>query len=161
MRPPFDGTEFHTSIRKVYFGEYSHALNKRREDLARVAYRAPHENDRETGDRRGHGVDVATWLFSEESDTAEHIFTVPFELAIDATLEPGAALGLHHHHATEEFYYILGGSITMTTVDVDGAESSAELHEGDVHFVRLGQGHFGVAGAAGVRFLAVAARRSA
>jgi len=160
MRLPFDGTEFHAKVRKVYFGEYARALNKRRGDLARVAYRAPHENDREIGDRRGHGIDTATWLFSEEADTAEHIFNVPFELAIDATLEPGAALGLHVHHATEEFYYILSGSITMTTVDTDQTETTAELHGGDVHFVRLGQGHFGVAGPSGVRFLAVAARRS-
>jgi oxalate decarboxylase/phosphoglucose isomerase-like protein (cupin superfamily) len=159
MRPPFDGKEFHASIRRVYFGDYPRALNKRSDDLARVNYVAAHENIGETGDRRGHGTDHATWLFSEEEGTAERIFTVPFELAIDATLEPGAALGLHFHDRTEEFYYVLAGSIAMTTVDTDGAESTSELHEGDVHFVRLGQGHCGVAGAAGVRFLAVAARR--
>ncbi|MCM2315799.1 MAG: cupin domain-containing protein [Thermoanaerobaculia bacterium] len=159
MRPPFDGTEFHASIKRVYFGDYPRALNKRRDDLVTVKYVAPHENTAETGDRRGHGTDLATWLFSEEPGTAEHIFTVPFELAIDASLDAGAALGLHYHDTTEEFYYVLAGSITMTTIDTDGTESATELHEGDVHFVRLGQGHFGVAGSSGVRFLAVAARR--
>ncbi|MGZ6035463.1 MAG: cupin domain-containing protein, partial [Myxococcaceae bacterium] len=74
-------------------------------------------------------------------------------------LEPGAAIGLHRHSATEEVYYVLEGQLSMTTVLPDGREVSATLHPGDAHGVRLGESHWGRAGAQGCRFLAVAFRR--
>ena len=46
----------------------------------------------------------------------------------------------------------------MTTVDKGGRESTATLRPGDAHLVKLGQGHFGVAGATGARFVAFAVR---
>ena len=46
----------------------------------------------------------------------------------------------------------------MTTVDRSGRESTATLRAGDAHLVRLGQGHFGVAGERGARFVAFAVR---
>src|SRR5437660_8954516 len=92
---------------------------------------APQENAAESGDRRGHGKDFAKWIFSEEPGLEERLFSTRFELAIDARLEPGAAIGLHFHDRTEEIYYLLEGELRMTTVDREGRESAATLHAGD------------------------------
>jgi mannose-6-phosphate isomerase-like protein (cupin superfamily) len=152
------GDAFHQSVRKVYDAPLEWAVNKRDAAMARVLYVAPHENLAETGDRRGHGKDFAKWIFSEEPGLEERLFATRFELAIDARLEPGAAIGLHFHDRTEEIYYLLEGELRMTTVERGGRESTATLRAGDAHLVKLGQGHFGVAGADGARFLAVAVR---
>ena len=152
------GDIFHSRLRRVYQGDLDWAVNKQRELMAHVVYDAPHENREESGDRRGRGKDFATWIFSEEPGLKENLFSTRFELAIDARLEPGAAIGLHFHEQTEEIYYLLEGELTMTTVERGGRESSATLRPGDAHMVKLGQGHFGVAGAAGARFVAFAVR---
>src|SRR5207302_8961016 len=125
---------------------------------ARVLYLPPHETAAETGARRGRGKDFAKWIFSEEPGLEERLFSTRFELAIDARLEPAAAIGLHFHNRTEEIYYLLEGELRMTTVERRGRESTATLRAGDAHMVRLGQGHFGVAGDAGARFVAFAVR---
>jgi quercetin dioxygenase-like cupin family protein len=153
-----DGEHFHRDVRRVYDGELSWAINKDRRRMARVLYRAPHENAAETGARRGSGNDWARWIFSEEPGLAEGLFRAPLELIIDARLEPGACIGLHVHRETEEVYYVLDGTLVMTTVGVDGREETCVLAAGDAHAVTLGQGHFGVAGPDGARFLAVAVR---
>jgi mannose-6-phosphate isomerase-like protein (cupin superfamily) len=161
-RPEYiSGKKFHTEIKKVYFDEPGWAVNKQKEHMAHVLYEAVHENRDFDDDRRGHGKDYATWIFSEEEGLREGIFDSGFELMIDARLEPGAAIGLHHHHHTEEIYYILEGSIQMTTLSMDGKEHSEELSAGDAHAVLLGQAHYGTAGKNGVRFIAVAFRKSA
>ena len=153
-----DGETFHRDVRQVYAGPLAWAVNKERGRMARVCYRAPHENQAETGARRGAGLDVARWIFAEEPGIAEGIFTAPLELIIDARLEPGACIGLHRHRETEEVYYLLEGRLTMTTVAADGREHTATLGPGDAHAVTLGQGHFGIAGPEGARFIAVAVR---
>ena len=116
---------FHQSVRKVYAGELDWAVNKKDALMARVLYLAPHENAAETGDRRGHGKDFAKWIFSEEPGLEERLFSTRFELAIDARLEPGAAIGLHFHDRTEEIYYLLEGELAMTTVERGGRETTA------------------------------------
>lgn len=153
-----DGNHFHKQIRRVYFGSYGWAVNKKRDEMAKVLYEPAHENLWFEDARRGSGKDYATWIFSEEEGLKENLFESDFELMIDATLEPKASIGLHHHHHTEEIYYILEGSIGMTTVDKDGKEWIQELFAGDAHFVRRGQAHYGTAGAEGARFVAVAMR---
>ena len=155
---PIPGSVFHESVRKVYAGELGWAVNKRSEEMARVLYECPHENLAEEGDRRGHGKDLAKWIFSEEPGLQEGLFKTRFELAIDARLEPGAAIGLHFHDRTEEIYYLLEGELAMRTVERDGREALAVLRPGDAHLVKLGQGHWGVAGPAGARFVAFAIR---
>ena len=124
-------------------------------------YTAVHENTAYLlgDDRRWHGRDHATWVFSEEPGLEEGLFQGGLELMIDARLEPGAAIGLHRHSVTEEVYYVLEGQLSMTTVLPDGREVSATLHPGDAHGVRLGESHWGRAGAEGCRFLAVGFRR--
>lgn len=153
-----DGDTFHREARSVYPPKLGWAVNKRAEHMAKVVYRAPHFNEAEQGVRRGSGYDFATWVFSEEPGLREGLFTAPLELIIDARLEPLACIGLHWHRETEEVYTLLEGSLTMTTVSAAGEEATIELRPGDAHAVRLGQGHFGQAGAAGARFLAVAVR---
>ena len=155
------GEEFHTNIKRVYADEYDWAINKKHDKMAHVLYYAVHENDAFDDERHGWGNDYATWIFSEEEGLREGIFTSGFELMIDATLDPHASIGLHHHHKTEEIYYILEGSIKMTTLHPDGREKTVELQAGDAHAVKLGQAHYGTAGPAGVRFIAVAFRKPA
>ena len=155
------GQEFHTKIKRVYSGDYGWAVNKKKQDMARVVYEAVHENQSFEDERRGHGKDYATWIFSEEEGIREGIFSTGFELMIDAEMEPNASIGLHHHHETEEIYYLLKGSIKMTTVGSEGEEHTEELHEGDAHAVCQGQAHYETAGPKGVRFLAVAFRKPA
>ena len=153
-----DAEQFHREIRRPYDGPLSWAVNKERGRMARVLYRAPHENAAEQGARRGAGNDWARWIFSEEPGLEERIFTAPLELIIDARLEPGACIGLHRHHETEEVYYLLEGALTMTTVGADGREATFAMAPGDAHAVKLGQAHFGVAGPTGARFMAVSVR---
>jgi quercetin dioxygenase-like cupin family protein len=155
------GDRFHVPGARVYDGEVGEAIHKRAERMARVVYTAVHENrDHPAGsDRRGHGRDHATWIFSEEPGLAEGLFGTGLELVIDARLEPGAAIGLHTHAETEEVYYLLEGELTMTTVLFDGREVAATLRPGDAHGVRLGEAHFGRAGQGGCRFMAIATRR--
>lgn len=119
-----------------------------------------HENAAFEDERRGKGRDFATWIFSEENGLKENLFATPLELMIDATLEPNASIGLHTHTHTEEIYYILEGSIHMTTVNPIGETISEELFSGDAHMVKVGQAHYGKAGANGARFVAVAIRKS-
>jgi quercetin dioxygenase-like cupin family protein len=152
------GEKFHSEVKKVYTGKYHWAVNKKHSEMARVLYEPAHENNRFDDERRGSGKDFATWVFSEERDTRENIFTTGLELFIDATLEPQAAIGLHTHDETEEIYYILAGSIKMTTIGVDGQQHSEELTAGDAHMIKKGQAHYGTAGAQGVRFITVALR---
>jgi len=154
------GEEFHVPGARVYAEPVGPAIHKRSEAMARVAYTAVHENRAfDIGDdRRGHGRDHATWIFSEEPGLEEGLFRGGLELMIDARLEPGAAIGLHRHTATEEIYYVLEGQLSMTTVLPDGSEAEATLRPGDAHGVRVGESHFGRAGAEGCRFLAVAFR---
>jgi mannose-6-phosphate isomerase-like protein (cupin superfamily) len=154
----FDAEHFHSEVRRVYAGPISWAVNKDRRQMAKVLYRAPHENCRETGVRRGAGHDWARWIFSEEPGLEERIFRAPLELMIDARLEPDVAIGLHWHRETEEVYYVLEGTLTMTTVADDGREETRTLAAGDAHAVKIGQGHFGIAGPEGARFIAVAVR---
>lgn len=155
-----DGQQFHTNIKQVYKGKYGWAINKQHKDMAKVVYHPAHENLKYQDERRGHGRDFATWVFSEEQDTKEQIFTTGLELFIDATLEPDGSIGLHYHTETEEIYYILAGSILMTTVDQSGEKHTELLSAGDAHVVKIGQGHYGTAGAEGVRFITVAMRAS-
>ena len=86
------GETFHSQPRTVYAEPLGWAVNKRSEAMARVVYEAVHLNQAEEGDRRGHGRDFATWVFSEEPGLKEGLFQSAFELMIDARLEPGAAL---------------------------------------------------------------------
>jgi hypothetical protein len=53
---------------------------------------------------------------------------------------------------------VLEGQLSMTTVLADGREVTATLRPGDAHGVRLGEAHYGRAGAEGCRFLAVGFR---
>jgi mannose-6-phosphate isomerase-like protein (cupin superfamily) len=152
------GDQFHTKMKRVYSGEYQWAVNKKKEQMAHVVYDAVHENRSFDDERRGHGKDYATWIFSEEEGLREGVFASCFELMIDARLEPNAAIGLHQHSQTEEIYYILEGSVKMTTLDINGKRITAELSPGDAHAVKIGQSHYGVAGPDGVRFIAVAFR---
>jgi len=163
-RPPPEipsGEQFHVPGARVYSEPLGPAIHKRSGAMARVVYTAVHENRSyaEGDDRRGHGRDHATWVFSEEPGLEEHLFQSGLELMIDARLEPGAAIGLHRHAVTEEVYYVLEGQLSMTTVLADGREVRATLRPGDAHGVRLGEAHWGRAGAEGCRFLAVAFRR--
>jgi len=151
--------KFHNEIKRVYFGSYDWAVNKKKENMAHVLYEAVHENRSFQDARRGRGKDYATWIFSEEEGLREGIFASTFELLIDAKLEPLASIGLHRHDATEEIYYLLEGSIQMTTVAPSGEERTEELVAGDAHAVKFGQAHYGTAGPEGVRFIAVAFRR--
>jgi mannose-6-phosphate isomerase-like protein (cupin superfamily) len=153
------GEEYHGRIKQAYRGVYRWALNKKNALMAKVRYEAPHLNEAERGTKRGAGSDWATWIFSEEPGTEEHIFASGLELMIDARLEPNAAIGLHQHTVTEEVYYLIEGSLEMTTVGANGEEHTDHLEAGDAHFIRIGQGHYGRAGAEGVRFIAVAARK--
>src|SRR4030095_12723094 len=116
------------------------AIHKRAEAMARVVYNAVHENRAfdEGDDRRGHGRDHATWVFSEEPGLEEGLFRGGLELMIDARLDPGAAIGLHRHVATEEVYYVLEGQLSMTTVLADGREVPATPRPGDAHGGRRG-----------------------
>ena len=154
------GDEFHVPGARVYAGPLGPAIHKRAEAMARVVYNAVHENRAfdEGDDRRGHGRDHATWVFSEEPGLEEGLFHGGLELMIDARLEPGAAIGLHRHVVTEEVYYVLEGQLSMTTVLADGREFRGTLRPGDAHGVRLGEAHYGRAGAEGCRFLAVGFR---
>jgi quercetin dioxygenase-like cupin family protein len=152
------GGAFHAERRPVYGGPLGWAVNKKGALMARVRYEAPHENPAERGARRGGGSEYATWLLSEEGAQAEGIFEAPLELMIDATFAPGAGVGLHVHRETEEVYYVLEGSLAMTTVGPGGEEHEARLGPGDVHVVKLGQGHFGTAGPDGARVIVVAVR---
>lgn len=160
-RPPIPtGEQFHVPGARVYAEPLGPAIHKRAEGMARVLYTAVHENRAfDSGDdRRGHGRDHATWVFSEEPGLQEGLFHGGLELMIDARLEPGAAIGLHRHPTTEEIYYVLEGQLTMTTVLNDGREVRAVLRPGDASAVVLGQAHYGRAGVEGCRFLAVAFR---
>jgi len=154
------GEQFHVPGASVYAEPLGPAIHKRSEAMARVVYTAVHENRAfPTGDdRRGHGRDHATWVFSEEPGLAEGLFQGGLELMIDARLEPGAAIGLHRHLVTEEVYYLLEGQLSMTTVLADGREVTATLRPGDAHGIRLGEAHWGRAGPEGCRFLAVGFR---
>lgn len=152
------GNHFHSEIRRVYFGNYGWAVNKKNEEMAKVLYEPAHENLLFEDNRSGKGKDFATWVFSEEPGLEENLFESDFELLIDATLEPNASIGLHTHHHTEEIYYVIEGRIQMTTLDRDGREVAQELSAGDAHFVRRGQAHYGTAGPEGVRFVAIAMR---
>ena len=163
-RPPPDvptGEQFHVPGAGVYSAPIGLAIHKRADAMARVVYTAVHENRAFPlgDDRRGHGRDHATWIFSEEPGLEEGLFHSGLELMIDARLEPSAAIGLHRHASTEEVYYMLEGELTMTTVLTDGREVSAVLRPGDAHGVRIGESHWGRAGAEGCRFLAVGFRR--
>ncbi len=160
MKEFVSGEKFHTEINNVYSGALDWAVNKEHSKMAKVLYIAPHENKDFNDIRRGKGKDFATWVFSEEKGIKENIFSTGFELMIDAKLEPDACIGLHFHNETEEIYYILEGSIKMTTVSPENKESTKELFAGDAHAVKLGQGHYGIAGKEGVRFIAVAMRKS-
>lgn len=153
------GDRFHQEVKQTYSGELGWAVNKRSADMAKVLYEAPHLNEAEEGIKRGRGKDYATWVLSEEPGIEEGVFQTKMELMIDATMEPDACVGLHWHQHTEEVYYILEGSVTMTTVSPQGDEHTQTLEVGDAHVVKLGQGHYGVAGPSGVRFIAVAVRK--
>ena len=153
------GDRFHATVRKVYSGALGWAVNKRGEHMARVLYEPAHENAAfDDAERRGHGKDFATWVFSEERGLEEGLFSTGFELMIDARLEPNASIGRHEHPRTDEIYYVLEGSIRMTTFDAGGREHTEDVRAGDAHLVRRGQGHHGTAGPEGVRFIAVATR---
>ena len=163
-RPPPDvptGEQFHVPGARVHSEPVGPAIHKRAEAMARVVYTAVHENRAFPlgDDRRAHGRDHATWVFSEEPGLEENLFQGGLELMIDARLEPGAAIGQHRHASTEEVYYVLEGQLTMTTVIADGQEVSAVLRPGDASGVRLGESHWGRAGPQGCRFLAVAFRK--
>jgi quercetin dioxygenase-like cupin family protein len=155
------GEQFHVPGARVYGEALGAAINKRSGAMARVVYTAVHENRAfpEGEERRGRGRDHATWVFSEEPGLEEGLVHSGLELMIDARLEPGAAIGLHRHTGTEEIYYLLEGQLTMTTVLADGREVTATLLPGDAHGVRLGESHWGRAGAEGCRFLAVGFRK--
>jgi quercetin dioxygenase-like cupin family protein len=161
QRREVPGDTFHVPGARVYAGHLGPAIHKSAADMAHVAYAAVHENrDFPPGDdRRGHGREHATWVFSEEPGLAEGLFRTGLELVIDARLEPGAAIGLHRHAETEEVYYLLEGELLMTTVLPGGQEVAQALRAGDAHGVRLGEEHFGRAGPAGCRFIAIATRR--
>jgi hypothetical protein len=78
------GDVFHSRKQPVYAGTPGFAVNKKAELMAKVVYEAPHFNASETGVRRGAGRDFATWVFSEEGEQAERLFSTPLELMIDA-----------------------------------------------------------------------------
>ncbi len=149
---------FHSSVKKIYSGELDGIVNKKSDKMAKVVYEPAHLNPDFLDDdaRRGKGKDFATWVFSEEPDTAEGLFSNGLELFMDAYFEPDASVGLHRHSTTDEIYYIISGSIRMTTITGMGKEVCVELTEGDAHAVYAGESHFGTAGAKGCRAIVVA-----
>ncbi len=151
------GDVFHAGGRPVYAEPVGWAVYKRHDAMAQVVYADTHLNVAERGDRRGHGLNHATWVFAEEEGLKEGLLRSGIELFIDGRLEPGAAVGLHAHATTEEIYYLLEGQLTITTVR-DEEEATATLQPGDAHLIRPGQSHFAVAGPDGARFITVAAR---
>lgn len=151
---------FHQDKAPIYNGELGWAVNKKAAQMAKVHYQAPNFNAAEDGLKQGSGDEYATWVFSEEHAQAEGLFQSGLELMMDVQLEPAANIGLHWHDYTEEVFYVLKGSLTVTTVTRDGEEHSENLKVGDAHMVRLGQGHYAVAGRYGARFIAVATRKS-
>jgi hypothetical protein len=81
-RPPppppaiLTGEQFHVPGARVYAEPLGAAINKRSGAMARVVYTAVHENRAfpEGEERRGHGRDHATWVFSEEPGLEERLF---------------------------------------------------------------------------------------
>lgn len=152
----YSGDEFHTDVRRVYFGTVGAAVFKKSGLMAQVRYPVLHANPDYTGVKGGGGGGaVSRWIFSEDGGWAEGLSQCGLNLMIDFTMEPGAMMGYHAHMDKEEFYYILEGSIKLTTVDKDGLEYTEVLSAGDAHMVRLGQGHYGLAGPEGVRIITV------
>lgn len=151
----FSGDEFHGSVKKTYFGELQPSQIKSADLMARVEYAPLHSNPDFEGTRRGSGKAVSTWVFSEDGELRDGLSETGFNLFIDFRVEPHAEIGFHVHYDKEEIYYLLEGSVEMTLVDRDGREYSGLMKPGDAQFVRLGQGHYGKAGAEGARVITV------
>lgn len=154
--------QFHAAGGPVSRRPVGSAVFKPAADMACVQYTATHFNPAypEGDARRGFGSNCATWIFSEEPGLAEGVFETGLELFMEARFAPGTAVGLHTHTRTEEVYYLLEGSLEMTVVEPDGRAATQVLRPGDAHAVRLGQAHYGQAGAEGARFICVAVRKT-
>lgn len=151
----FDGSEFHTSVKKTYFAEIPPSQIKSSEFMARVEYAPLHLNSGFEGTKHGSGKAVSTWVFSEDGELKDRLSGTGFNLFIDFRVEPHAAIGFHIHHDKEEIYYLLEGSMEMTLVSSDGSEYTGLMKPGDAQFVRIGQGHYGKAGSGGARVITV------
>src|ERR671914_529342 len=97
QRAEVSGEEFHDQAQPYYRGQLGWAVNKRAAGMARVVYEPSHPNPEETGDRAGHGRNLATWVCCERDGDGEGLFSTPLRLVMDSRLEPGAAVGLHVH----------------------------------------------------------------
>lgn len=154
------GDEFHSIGKAIYSGELNWPANKKNENMAKVRYSPAHSNLKYSNERRGKGDLYATWIFSEESATAEGIMSTPLKLVMDARLDPGASIGLHQHDDTEEVYYLLEGALTVTTISADGqSQNTEDLLVGDAHHIAFGESHYCTAGSDGARFITVAVGR--
>jgi quercetin dioxygenase-like cupin family protein len=164
-KKPFDGPEYSEEQAKAkdfsFYpqGELDWAVVKESRKIPTVVYKAPHKNSQYSDERAGRGLDYAKWVLNEEPGWAEGLAESPLELFIDAYLEPNASVGEHFHSRTEELYYILEGSMELTVVREDGQQRHYTLCKGDAHLLKVGQGHFAVAGKQGVRFITVGVRK--
>lgn len=150
------GEEFHRNAMPVYTGEVDWPVNKKGDHMAKVKYSPSHFNPAFEDSRRGQGDLYATWIFSEQPETAEGIMKSALQLVMKARLDPNASFGIHKHEDTEEVYYILEGSLTVTTMSADGSRQITEtLYAGDAHQITFGQSHTGMAGDAGATFIAI------
>ena len=153
------GDEFHKNINKVYSGNINWAVFKKDENMAKVLYEPAHPNQNYSDYRKGEGKLYSKWIFSEEPETQERIFTSNFDLLIEAELEPNASIGLHKHLRTEEIYYVIDGDLLVYIKDDNGElEESIRLNKGDAHMVRIGQSHACKAGEYGAKFLTIGIR---
>jgi quercetin dioxygenase-like cupin family protein len=165
-KKPFDGPEFSEEEAKdqgfQFYppGEIDWAVVKESSKIPTVVYNAPHKNYQYTDERGGRGLDYAKWVLNEEPGWAEGLAESPLELFIDAYLEPNASVGEHFHSRTEELYYILEGSMELTVLRENGQKRHYSLSKGDAHLLKVGQGHFAIAGNQGVRFITVGVRKA-
>jgi mannose-6-phosphate isomerase-like protein (cupin superfamily) len=157
----FDSDDFHSSVKKTYFGEVPPSQVKKGALMAKVEYKPLHLNPDFDGAKHGSGKAVSTWVFSEDGELRDHLAETGFNLFIDFSADPFSDIGFHIHHDKEEIYYVLEGSVTMTLVGRDGEEHTQEMFPGDAQFVRIGQGHYGTAGKDGVRVITVCVGKQA
>lgn len=154
-----NGELFHQQPKApIYDAPLGEVVVKRASGMTTVSYFPCHHNPDQLGAAAGRGETLTTWVFSEDGKTADGISKTPFNLFVDFTVEPNGSIGLHRHDDKEEIYYLLDGEMRMTVVTISGKEESFTLYPGDAHFIRLGQAHYGTAGPAGARMIAVCVR---
>lgn len=140
---PIPAEKFHrvgkwSNINRAPHNQVSGVTYKRALSIKSVSYTPADAAPEMPTPWQGHGSAIVRWLFSEQTDTEEHLLEgARFAFLHDTVLQQGASTGQRTHPNVDEIIYVVAGHGVIYHRPTDGSPVIARpLRPGDAVLVR-------------------------